>query len=199
MTLLLRNEVKDSIRILAVVTIAAVASPASAALVDFESLAIDEFVTNQFESDGILFSNGVTLVEGVSLYEIYFPPSSGTNVISGLDLGPIEAALLWGASHVSLQITTAIPARVSYFDSLDALLGETLVAPNLGGHTLVSFDSLTPIGRVSIGDSMMGSASFLTVDDFEFEAAETPEPSTLALIVAGLLPFAAAAVRRRRA
>ena len=194
MTLLLRNGVKDSIRILAVVTIAAVASPASAALVDFESLAIDELVTNQFESDGILFSNGVTLVEGISLYEIYFPPSSGTNVISGLDLGPIEAALLWGASHVSLQITTAIPARVSYFDSLDALLGETLVAPNLGGHTLVSFDSLTPIGRVSIGDSMLGSASFLAVDDFEFEAAETPEP-----FVAGILPFAAAAVRRRRA
>jgi hypothetical protein len=177
---------------------AAVASPAGAALVDFESLAIDEFVTTQFESDGIVFSNAVTLVAGVSLNEIGFPPSSGTNVISGLDIGPLEAVLLWGASRVSFQMTTAVPARVALFDSVDALVGELLVAPNLEGHTQVWFDSSSPIGRVSIGDDILGSAFFLTVDDFDFEVSKAPEPSTLALIALGLLPVAAAAVRRRR-
>ncbi len=198
MTLIPHDWVKISLRILTVVTMAAAASPAGAALIDFESMAIDEFVTNQFESDGILFSNAVTLVAGVSLNEIAFPPSSGTNVISGLDIGPLEAVLLLGASRVSFQITTAVPARVSFFDSVDAFVGELLVAPNLEGHTQVWFDSSSPIGRVSIGDDFLGSAFFLTVDDFDFETSETPEPSTLVLIAVGLLPVAAAAARRRR-
>ncbi len=189
----------QSVRFLAVLVLsAAVASPASAALIDFDSLALDEFVTNQFSAEGIVFNNAVTLVAGISLNEIDFPPSSGTNVVSGLDLGPIEAAFPLGTSHVSLQMTTAMPARVQFFDSLDALLTEILVAPNLGAHTLVSFDSLSPIARVTVGDDWMGSAFFLTVDDVEFAASAVPEPATVTLMALGLLPLAAAVIRRRR-
>jgi hypothetical protein len=198
MTLIRHLCIQSSFRILALATMAAVASPAGAALIDFESLAIDEFVTNQFAGDGVVFSNGVTLVAGVSLNEFLFPPTSGTNVISGLDLGPLEAAFLAGASHVSLQITTAVTARVSFFDLVDTFLGELLVAPNMESNTLVSFDSASPIGRVSIGDDMLGSAFFLTVDDLEFESSSTPEPSTLALIALGLVSLAATGVRGRR-
>jgi hypothetical protein len=92
-----------------------------------------------------------------------------------------------------------VPTRVAFFDSVDAFVGELLLAPNMEGHTLVWFNSSSPIGRVSIGDDFLGSAFFLTVDDFDFETTATPEPSTFALIAVGLLSVAAAAVRRRRA
>jgi hypothetical protein len=186
---------KGLVLLAALFTILPVA-PANAALIDFESLGIDEFVTDQFAAQGILFGNAVTLVAGISLNEIDFPPSSGTNVISGLEFGPLMATLPLGASHVSLQLTTGVPAAVRFFDALDALLGESLVSENLGSNTLVSFDSLTPISSVSIGDEMFGSAFFLTVDDFE-TAAQAPEPSLLLLMAAGLLPIAVRAARRR--
>ncbi len=177
---------------------AAVASPARAALIDFESLALDEFVTNQFAAEGVLFENAINLVAGITLNEIDFPPSSGTNVIAGLDLGALSATIPLGASHVSLQMTTALDASVRFFDSFDALLGEILVTPNLGGHTLVSFDSASPIATVSIGDVATGSAFFLTVDDFEFVTSAVPEPSMLITGIGGLLAVAAARVLRRR-
>ncbi len=176
----------------------AVAAPASATLIDFESLGDEEEVSNQFAADGVLFENAITLRAGTSLNEIAFPPSSGLQVIAGLDLGAISAALPLGASHVSLQMTTLVDARVRFFDSLNALLGEILVAPNLGSHTLVSFDSLSPIATVSIGDQFTGSAFFLTVDDFEFITSAVPEPSMLVLGIGGLLTVAAARIRWRR-
>jgi hypothetical protein len=170
--------------------------PARAGFIDFETLGLDEFVTNQFASDGVLFGNAVTLVAGISLNEIDFPPSSGSNVISGLGSGPLTADLISEVSHVSFQITTANVARVRYFDASAVLLGEVLVDPNLGGHTLVSFDS-PGIASVSIGSQANSSAFFLTVDDFGFSGS-VPEPSTLALMICGGLPLAAARFRRRR-
>lgn len=184
--------------LVALFMMAAFASPVRAALIDFESLALDEFVTNQFAAEGVLFGNAINLVAGITLNEIDFPPSSGTNVIAGLDLGALSATIPLGASHVSMQMTTALNASVRFFDSLDALLGEILVTPNLGGQTLVSFDSLSPIATVSIGDQATGSAFFLTVDDFEFVTSAVPEPSMLVLMIWGLLPVAAARVLRRR-
>jgi hypothetical protein len=206
MTLKLPTVASNGIRFLATLFLTSVvASPASAAVIDFESLSLDEFVTDQFAAEGVLFSNAVNLVEGISLYDIDFPPSSGTNVIAGLDLGPIEATFPVGASFVGLQMTTALDASVQFFDVLDALLGEILVAPNLGSHTLVSFDSSSSIARVTIGDQWMGSAFFLTVDDFEFASSAVPEPtvgvpepSVLALTISGLIPLAAFGVLRRR-
>jgi hypothetical protein len=181
--------------LVALVTILASPRPARAGFIDFESLALDEIVTNQFASDGVLFGNAVNLVAFVSLNEIDFPPSSGTNVISGLGSGPLTADLIADVSHVSFQITTANIARVRYFDASAVLLGEVLVDPNLGGHTLVSFDS-PGISSVSIGSQATSSAVFLTVDDFGFSGS-VPEPSTLVLMMCGGLPLAAAFRRRR--
>jgi hypothetical protein len=187
---------KGLVLLAALFTILPVA-PVNAAFIDFESLGIDDFVTDQFAAQGILFSNAVTLVAGISLNEIDFPPTSGTNVISGLEFGPLVASMPLGASHVSFQLTTALPAAVRFFDSFDALLGESLVAMNLGSNTPVAFDSLTPIASVSIGDEMFGQAFFLTVDDFE-AVSQAPEPSILALMALGLLPIALRAGRRRK-
>jgi hypothetical protein len=179
----------------AVFTLLSVA-PTRAALIDFESLALDEFVTDQFAAQGVLFGNAVTLVAGISLNEIDFPPTSGANVIGGFEFGPLVASLPLGAAHVSLKLTTGVPAAVRFFDSLDSFLGESLVGPNLGGNTLVAFDSLTPIATVSIGDEMFGSAFFLTVDDFD-AVGRAPEPSMLLLMAFGLLPVAVSVARRR--
>ena len=166
---------------------------AHAALVDFESLALAEVVTNQFAAQNVEFGNAVTLVAGISLNEIDFPPSSGVNVVSGLDDDPLTADLLVDVSHVGFQITTADIAFVRYFDSLDVLLGEVLVAPNLGGHTFVSLDG-SGISRVSVGSQATGNAFFLTIDDFESSGA-VPEPATVILLVSGLGPLV---LRRRR-
>jgi hypothetical protein len=172
--------------------------PADAALIDFESLALDEIVTNQFAGQGVVFGNAVTLVAFITLNEFDFPPSSGTNVISGLGPSPLTAALSPGASHVGFHITTADTALVQFFDSLDVLLGQTTVDPNLGGNTLVEFDS-PGIASVSIASQATENAFLLTVDDFEFlSPSPAPEPSAVLLMVSALASFGAAGLRRRR-
>ena len=172
--------------------------PADAALIDFESLGLDEIVTNQFAGEGVVFGNAVTLVAFISLNEVDFPPSSGTNVISGLGASPLAALLSPGVSHVSFQITTATIALVQFFDSLDVLLGQTTVDPNLGGHTLVAFDS-PGIASVSIAGQSSENAFFLTVDDFEFSSRNAaPEPAAVLLLVTGLACMVPTSFRRRR-
>jgi hypothetical protein len=192
-----RKSIENGLRVLVALALLLIgAAPSSAALIDFESLADLESVTNQFSSDGVVFANAVTLTAGVSLNEFDFPPSSGTKVISGLGPGPISAALTLGASQVNLQMTTSQISRVRFFDSLSAFLGEILVAPNLGSHTLVSFVSSTPIASLSIDDPVTGNAFLLTVDDFELVPSAVPEPSMAALLASGLLA-AACGLRRR--
>jgi hypothetical protein len=182
---------------LVAIALACVALPAYAApIIDFESLAVDEVVTTQFAPDGALFGNAVTLVSGVSLNEIDFPPSSGTNVISGLGSGALGIGIITAAVEVSFQLTTADIAVVSYYDSASALIGQTQVAPNLGSHTLVQLHAAgAPIAGVRIASLATGDAFFLTVDDVQ---VTVPEPSAFLALAVGLLPVAAA-IRRHRA
>jgi hypothetical protein len=99
---------------------------------------------------------------------------------------------------VSLQITTFDVALVQYYDSLDTLLGQTPVAPNLGSNTLVEFDSLGPaIAGVRIGSQANGNAFSITVDDFA-ASFSVPEPSAVLLMVCGLLSIGSTVFRRRR-
>lgn len=192
MSSLLRHRARWGLAATLVIALAS-ASTAHAALIDFESLGLNEVVTNQFAADGVVFGNAITLVSGITLNEFDFPPSSGSNVLSGLGNGPLTADLLFDVPHVGFQITTSDIARVRYFDSLNALLGEVLVNPNLGEHTLVSLDS-PGISSVSVSSQASGSAFFLAVDDFEFSSHAVPEPTTVILMTCGLAPLV---VKRR--
>jgi len=184
--------------LVAVVAISQAASATSNVSIDFESLALDEFVTTQFADQQVLFGNAVTLVAGISLNEIDFPPSSGTNVISGLDVGPIGVAFLQPAHFVAFSITTADTAVVRYYDATATLLGQSVIDANLGATSQIAFNTPSQqisgltIGRLNADDST-GSAFFLTVDDFQ---AAIPEPSAFLAMALGLIPIAAA-VRRR--
>jgi hypothetical protein len=178
----------------AVVATSSAASAASNVSIDFESLALDEFVTNQFADQLVIFGNAVTLVSGISLNEIDFPPTSGVNVISGLGAGPLGAAFVQPAHFVAFSITTADTAVVRYYDTTATLLGQSLVDANLGSSSRVEFDTAGQvIAGLTFSSLATNNAFFLTVDDFE---AAIPEPSALLAMAVGLLPIAFA-VRRR--
>jgi hypothetical protein len=185
-----------SLASLAAVIATSSASAASFVSIDFESLALDEFVTTQYADEHVLFGNAVTLVAGISLNEVDFPPTSGVNVISGLGAGSLGVAFVQPAHFVAFNITTADTAVARYYDATATLLGQSVIDANLGASSRVEFDtSGQVIAGITIGSLATGHAFFLTLDDFE---AAIPEPTSFVVMALGLVPIAAA-VRRRRA
>lgn len=180
--------------------LAVAAAPARAVTIGFDSLSSATVVTNQFAGDGILFSNALVLTAGVTLNEIDFPPNSGTNVISGLGSGPIGVSFTAPAQFVSLQLTTADVAAVSFYNSSNVLLTELQVNPNLGSHTMVGFDAgSASIARVTIASTGSKDAFFLAVDDVSARVptqAPVPEPSAFLTMACGL-GLVAGSLRRR--
>jgi hypothetical protein len=180
------------------IALVATALPAHALFIDFESLALDEVVESQFAADQVVFDNAIIVVAGISLNEFDFPPASGSNVITGLDPGALGVSFLQPAQHVRVQLTTAELVAVRYYDASSALLGEILVAANLGGNTLVDFAASSPlISEIAIASVLGGNAFSLTADDLEvsFEGA-IPEPSGFVAMACGFAVLAAALRRR---
>ena len=178
---------------MAFAVLAVAAQAASASTLNFDGLADGTSVTTQFS--GVTFSNATVLTAGGSLNELDFPPRSGSNVVVDFG-GPIE--LVFGADQsffeayftymAVLTVTgydaggVALLAATSSFGSNLATSGEPGSAPN--ERIALSTDGLR---RVVIQGSGAG-ASFV-MDDVTFRPAETapiPEPSTYALLIAGL-------------
>jgi len=142
--------------------------------IDFEGLAVDELVTNQFAASGVTFENVFASVAGVSLNEIDFPPSSGQTVVSGFPASPAVIHISPPMPVVSLNITAANVATVSVFDDFDVFLDSVEVGPNLGGTINVEFITRQLIGRVEIVGQM--GARFLTLDDVSLSTEIPNDP-----------------------
>jgi hypothetical protein len=185
--------VRGMARLLLVCGVAlAVVAPASAAVLDFETLADLEVVTNQFS--GITFQNTVAFESGVaggSLNEFSFPPHSG-NVVVVDNGGAITIHFATPMLSVGGFFTYNEGLTLRAFDSSSAEVDTAISAfstnVNLSGNPPNEFLELASalgIVEVTIIGNVAG-ASF-TLDDLTFEPAQSvPEPATLALLGVGV-------------
>lgn len=175
------------------------ATKASAATITFDSLTELDAVTTQFA--GVSFTNATVLTAGSILNENEFPPASGVNVIFD-DGGPIRIDFLSPVASFGGFFTYGVTLTLSAFDSGDNLLGSvvSVFSSNMGesgelGSTPNEFLQLAfaNMAYVTIaGDAFGGS---FAADNLEI-TAPVPEPSTLALLGAGVATLVL--LRRRR-
>lgn len=194
---LARRSLRCARSVLLSMGLAVAAVPAHAYLIDFESIADGDAVTNQYA--GVVFSNAIALQAGGSLNEFEFPPRSGSTVAFD-DGGPIVVTFSDAQQAFQAYFTYAAPLTVSAFDLSNNLLGS--VTSSFSSNLLLSGDlgsvpnellalSFSGIRSVSITGAAAG-ASF-TMDDLDFVADSNgggprpiPEPSALALCLLAL-------------
>jgi hypothetical protein len=166
---------------------------AGTTVIDFESLADGNVVTNQFP--GLTFTNTVALTAGISLNEIDFPPHSGVNVVSDIG-GPISIAFSTPVLGFAAYFTYLEPLSLLAFDASNTQIASafslfssntaTLGAPGSSPNELLQVSSLSGISSVSItGDPAGGS---FVMDDVTLTTAPpaVPEPGGLSLTLAGV-------------
>lgn len=168
---------------------------------DFETLADTEILTTQIA--GLTFSSATALKSGSaggSLNDIDFPPHSGVTVVYDSS-GPMAIDFAAPIESFAAYFTHVVTLTLSAFDGA-TLLGSVSSATdfNAGGHELLQIGGLGSITRVTIAGAALGGS--FTMDALTAVPVATTgpvpvtEPSALILVLAGLLPLAAA--RRRR-
>lgn len=158
----------------------------SATTLNFEDLADQAVVTNQYAAQGVTFSNALALKSGLSLNDFDFPPHSGLSVISDNGNGPLQIFFSTPETLVSLWITYNSGLTVKYFDSVGTLQG--VFAPPGAMNTPTGAQFSIPFSGVSRLDIVPGSGFSVTIDDLSFVAVNAvPEPATASLLSLGML------------
>jgi hypothetical protein len=186
--------------LLAPVLLALPAGAVTTVFLDFESLADTEPVTTQFAADGITFGNAVALTAGMSLNEIDFPPSSGTDVISGFGSGPLTISFLQPADSVQLNLVSAGQVTLSYFDASNALILSNSTGSFLGVPIVTGTPAGLAIAKMTLANAG-GNADTFTVDNLlvrldDREIPPIPEPSAFLAMACGLVTVGASLRRR---
>ena len=161
-------------------------------------------VTNQYAALGVTFNNPSYPGEDTADTNLvpFFPDSSAPNA-----LYVYQGGLIGQAPAAPFQILFSIPVTSVGFDygsSIDSfleleaygtdnqLLGTLIFVGNpapIGLEGFAGIGESTPIARLDISyhpDTNACRTLNFSIDDLEFEAGSVPEPSTLALIAAGL-------------
>jgi len=176
----------------------------SADVIDFESLADSQSVTNQFV--GLTFLNTVALSAGIGLNEFEFPPRSGINVVLD-DGGAISISFASAVAGVGGYFTYLTPVTLAAYDSSNQLLGSVSSAfsSNValsgdGGSSPNEFLQLlgSEISSVTISGDPQGFS--FTLDDLTVKPARdtVPEPAILSLVLMGGAGIARRASTRRK-
>jgi hypothetical protein len=182
----------------------------TATVINFNTLTTDRTViTNQFSAQGVTFS-GTPLYSSTNSADLAFFPSTGGGVIASTWNGSSPTSPLvinfttpqlqagfnleiWGQDTINLttKLNGNVTGTVSYINT-----GAAGVSSNL---TAVFFGVKDPGGFNSLSITVTGSLNnqFLAIDDLRFQAI--PEPSTVALLGAGLGLTALLGFRRRHA
>jgi len=111
----------------------------NAAYIDFEDIPDLTSVNDFYATNGIHFSNAISLTAGFSLNEFDYPPHSGSVAI-GDDFAPIEMTFNGSASNISAYFTYGSQLTFSAYGTGGTLLGTFVNAgfDNLGVTELVS-------------------------------------------------------------
>jgi len=173
---------------------------ASALVLNFDTLADLEAVTQQYAGAGVSFQNATALTAGFSLNEGEFPPRSGQNVLFD-DGGGMTIMFSPGVFDVGGYFTYVVPLTLHAYDGGGALLGSLASAfqsnlavsgdPGSSPNEFLELATTRQIARLTISGDPGGSSFVL--DDLTISRA-LPEPSSLALIALGMFGLL---VRRR--
>lgn len=168
-------------------------------VVSFDGLLDMDSVGPAYATQGVTFDHAVVLGAGLSLNEVEFPPSSGSNVASD-DGAPITGVFGTPASFLSGRFTYTVPITIRGYDAshvevlsvTSAFLSNTASSGNPPNELLsLSFPAGIHSFRIE-GDPLGGS---FALDDFTFTTV--PEASSAA--AAGMALAAFAVFRRRLA
>lgn len=172
-----------------------------ATVIDFNSLVNEVAITNQFAGQGVTFSGGlVALTNGGDTNQF---PSNGGGVIasdwrysSNLQALPITATFT--SAQVQLGFLTEMNSGsvIQITTLLNGTSHGTVIYTSVG-LSAVFFGVKDDLGFNSVSINVINSNRFLAFDDFRFQAV--PEPSTYALLGAGLGLTALLSLRRRAA
>jgi len=189
----------------AMVVVLATATPVRAAVsvIDFEGLADNEVVTEQFAGQNVHFSaplaGQTTAVQaGLSLNEVEFPPHSGVTVVLS-DIGTIEVVFDALQASVAGFFNHASSITLTAFGALDDVVDtETSSGQNdgLGGtpNVFIETSAATGIRRLTI----VGPSDAFTLDDLTFSPLPPP-PGTVPEPEIELIGFFLFALALRRA
>jgi hypothetical protein len=172
-------------------------------ILDFEGFPDSTVLATQYA--GLTFTNATVITAGISLDELEFPPHSGSNVVFD-NGGPMSISFTAPVSSVSGYFTYAAPLSLAAFNASSDMVasGASAFSSNLAlsgdpGSSPNEFLQLTFAGGISsitfAGDPAGDS---FTLDDLTYsaQAAATPEPGSIGLLVTGLVGLAL--FRRRR-
>lgn len=164
--------------------------------IDFEALS-DGDPVGALGSPAVTFSNATVLTAGISLNELDFPPSSGSNVAHDSG-GPMRLDFTAPIESFSGRFTYIAPLTILFFNPSANLLGS--VASLFADNTLSAGGAANEIVQgvfagtkfITItGDPLGGS---FTVDDVFFQTSSVPEPCATVLTGTALAVW----LRRRR-
>jgi hypothetical protein len=192
------RSLRAAVRAVSLAAAAVFASAAQAALIDFESIALDTSVSNQFAGLGVVFSSpGNPTQPEVNT----FSGNSTTghvladfSIVGGIQLDATFAAGVTSVSALAYA-NPSYTVTMNAYDAADALIGTVTSGGGAYNQGTLSLNGIGTIYRVSW---LTGSdVAAVGIDDLAFAPA-VPEPETYAMLALGLivLPWA---VRRRRA
>ncbi len=156
-------------------------------VIDFEGLPDSTFLTTQYSSEGVTFSNAQILTAGISLNQFEFPPHSGVNVASDY-LGPMSIFFTTPVSFVGGYFTYSVPLTLDAYGLSSNLLGAVSSPfssnlalsgdPGSSPNEFLHLTSTSGISELIITGAPAGSS--FALDDLTFApkvSTTTPEPS----------------------